>query len=369
MDHVMRYDLLLKGLFCYFLLFPLSAFSEEPIKLGAIFSLSGFGAEGGTADLNGALLAQEEINSGGGINGRKLEIIIEDNQSDLRSTASAFRKLVDIDQVLAIVGPNWAEFTEVLAPLAEASKVAFISPSGYKEGLFTDRDFAFTLWPPHTLATKPLSELLKSRDYKSIAVFLSENAYFEGIFEALEEQISDSIEVHPPMRFNEGELDFRSSISRTRRAAPDAVLVLLTENAGLSTFFTQANQLNLNLPLYSSNGVVFDHIIMNQLSIINDVVYYDFFVPGDDTFKERYRERFNLEPGFASAKAYDAVFLIKKAVEGCAASRAGIQECLSSVEYRGQSGAITFDSDGVIESDGVNTYLLQVKDGQIQTLD
>lgn len=350
-------------------LVPFIALGEDPIRLGAVFSLSGWGAEGGTAELNGALLAQDDINAAGGIGGRSVKLLVEDNQSDLKSTASAIRKLINLDKVPAIVGPNWAEFTEIMVPIAESSQIPFVSPSGYKEGLFRGKQFAFTLWPPHTVATRPLVELFKARGFHTIYVLLTENAYLEGIFEAIRQQLKDSdIKIESVARFNQGQSDYRSIIGRVKQANPDAVLALLVENGDLSVFFTQAKQLNLSLPLFTANGIPFDEIIKKNPSIAESVIYFDFFVSGGESFSRRYRERFHREAGFSSAKAYDAVFLLVNAARDCGLKPAQIRSCLAKVDYRGESGDIAFNSDGIIKTNEANTYLLHVRDGKFEKL-
>lgn len=114
-----------------------SALSQNhPIKVGALFSLTGFGASAGNDDLLGVLMAQEEINAAGGIAGNPVRIITEDFRSDLKSTATGFLKLASVDKVAAIIGPNYPEFEEVAIPAADRLNVptaepAFTAAKGY----------------------------------------------------------------------------------------------------------------------------------------------------------------------------------------------------------------------------------------------
>lgn len=353
--------------FCFFLVLCLveTAIAENRIKIGGIFSLSSWGADGGTAELNGLHLAQEDINQGGGIGGRKIELIIEDNRSDLKVTASAIRKLIDIDRVVAIVGPNWAEFTEIAAPIAERATVTLITPSGFKEGLFEGKRFVFTLWQPHRIATMPLAEVLKRRGHKRVEVLLSENAYLEGILHGVEDNLRGSqVRISRVHRFAAGQKDYRSLITRLKASESDAVLALLLENSDLSPFFMQATQLKLNLPLYTANGVAFDSELLAKPSIAEGVTYFDYLTPGGAGFLNRYRERYGRDAGFGSARAYDALYLLKKAITDCGLSRELIRECVAQASYDGLSGRISFDENGVIEAREQNTYLLEVRGGK-----
>ena len=354
------------------LFFLLAAFrdalSEETIRMGAVFSLSGWGADGGQAELNGALMALEEINNSGGADGKKLELIIEDNNSDLRTTASAYRKLADVDRVAALVGPNWSEFVEVVAPLARKDNLPVVSPSGFQEGLYKEKSCLFTLWPSHTISVKPLSEYLKTR-YSRVAVLLTENAYLEGIFEAAAAQTKDAkLALSPILRFNGGHNDYRSAILKLKGSKADAVLVLLVENGDLSNFLKQARELSLKLPLFTGNGIPFDHSIQQDPEIAEGVIYFDFLVPGSDEFLRRYEARFKRRPGFASAKAYDAVYLLKNAFERCGLERREVCRCLHGSAYKGESSLISFDASGVVRSIEQNTQLMQVKNGRFLPL-
>jgi ABC-type branched-subunit amino acid transport system substrate-binding protein len=278
-----------------------------------------------------------------------MQLIVEDNHSDLKATATAFHKLINIDKVVAFVGPNWAEFTEVAAPIVERNKVPLLSPSGYNETLFAGKQFIFTLWPPHTVATQPLTTLLKRKNIKSIAAVLTENAYIEGTF-------------------NPGQTDFRSIMGKIKKAAPDAVLVLLIENPDLGNFLTQRQQLKFSFPLFTTNILTFDDQIRKNPALAEGVVYYDFLIPGEELFLKRYRDRFQRDVNFGSAKAYDAVFILKKAIEDCGLDSIAIRNCLANTRFKGQRGEVAFDRNGVIQSTGNTTCLLQVKNGKFEKL-
>ncbi|MFN5170195.1 MAG: ABC transporter substrate-binding protein [Cyclobacteriaceae bacterium] len=348
------------------LCFARVADADDQLKIGAVFSLSSWGAEGGTAELNGLRLAQEDINKAGGIGGKKVEIVVEDNRSDLKATASAIRKVIDIDGVVAIVGPNWAEFTEVAAPISEGAKVTLISPTGYKEGLFEGKRFAFTLWQPHHVATTPLSEVFRTRGYRNVEVLLSENAYLEGILNGVQANLrGTNVSVSEAHRFAAGQKDYRSIITRLKAKRPDAVLVLLLENSDLSPFLVQAKQLKLGLPLYTANGVAFDAELLANPAIAEGMTYFDYLTPGGEQFLNRYRERYGREAGFGSARAYDALFLLKDAITRCGARRDLIRNCVSDASYGGLSGLISFDNSGVIKTKEPNTYLAEIRDGKV----
>ena len=342
--------------------------AKDPIRIGALFSLSSWGAAGGQSELNGVILAKEDINAQGGIAGHPIELKIEDNQSDLKATASAFRKLIELDRVTAVIGPNWAEFTEVVVPIAEAKKTVFLSPSGYKSGLFNRTHYAFTLWPPHTATVMPLAIAIKN-NVKKLAVLLNENAYLEGLYEALQLDLAGSpLAIHELMRLPAGQADYRSLISKIRASGVDGVLALLVENTDLPTFFKQAKQMALPSKIFTANGIPFDEVIQSDPSIAEGATYFDFSTPGSEKFKSRYHARFSSKPGFASAKSYDALFMLKKAIEHCK-TNSELAACLRQTTLEGESGKISFDNNGVSDSRQPKPLLYTIRNGSFIQLE
>ena len=107
---------------------PTASVSNQPIKIGQMSALTGIGADIGEEERNGTLLAVEEINARGGISGRPIEMISEDTPAfDLKQGVSVAEKLIEVDKVLAIIGPQWDNQAEVVATVAANKKVPAIS--------------------------------------------------------------------------------------------------------------------------------------------------------------------------------------------------------------------------------------------------
>jgi branched-chain amino acid transport system substrate-binding protein len=219
--------------------------TPETIKLGAVFSLSGHGIKGGTAELRAVQMALEDINEKGGIAGKSLEVIFEDNHSDLKTTATVFKKLIGVEKVPAIIGPNWVEFTQIVAPIAENNKVVMISASGMLPVNMGTRDFVFSLQPTHEAATHPLAKYLISKKYKSVALIKTVNAYYEGIGASLLKQLAGV----PGMKvedytYNSGEFDYRTIISKFKKEKIEAIVVFMLEGGEHVSFLKQLRELN-----------------------------------------------------------------------------------------------------------------------------
>lgn len=347
----------------------LAAEDDSPVKVGAIFSLSGWGDEGGQAELNGTTMAIDAINAAGGIHGRPVELIVEDNQSDLGRTVSTFKKLTAVDRVPALIGPNWSEFIDVVAPLAAADKVPVVTATGYKEKHLKKDPWVFVLWPPPSVATNLLARRILKQGHNMVSVFITENAYYEGLLEALRKQLEGKGVVLRVSSFSPDETDYRTAIAKISRSDSTAIIALLLENAGFSAFLRQRLVQRLELPLFSANALPFDDVVRNNLELAEGMVYFDYVTAGTADFTARYKERFDKMPGFGSAKAYDGMQLIARAMENCGILNQQIRACLKEAELNGASGRIEFSELGVIKDDAPNTRLFKVENATIVPLE
>jgi branched-chain amino acid transport system substrate-binding protein len=339
---------------------------QGEIKIGGLFSLSSWAAEGGKQELNSAVLAVEDINANGGINGRRIKLVVEDNGSDLKQTVSAFRKLEALDKVSAIIGPNWAEFVAIAAPLAAAKRIPILTPSGYHENNSRAEPWTFVLWPSPSNAAGLLVDEMVRREISKVSVLLSENTYYQSVWRALESKLTErGILVVDKMSFAPGLADYRSAIQRVSAGPSQAVIPLLLESGELAAFLKQRQEQKLALPLFGANTIPFDPIVGRDLALANGLTYFDYIVLGSDDFISRYRERFKSEPGFASAKAYDAVYLIANAIKECGLERQMIRTCLQRARFDGISGHVEFNDRGLIVAPQLNSKLFSVVDGKL----
>ncbi|MFA5022989.1 MAG: ABC transporter substrate-binding protein, partial [Candidatus Paceibacterota bacterium] len=103
-----------------------------PIKIGAILSLTGDAAAQGDYALKAIKLAEEEINKNGGVNGRSVQVVIEDDQTTAKDATTAFSKLINVDKVDGVIGSLWDFTTQPLIPLALTSSTTLISPTNFR---------------------------------------------------------------------------------------------------------------------------------------------------------------------------------------------------------------------------------------------
>lgn len=343
--------------------------SRAPIKIGALFSLSSWGAQGGQSELNGAMLAAEDVNAKGGVNGRPLELVVEDNHSELKDSAAGFRKLISVDNVPAVIGPNWVEFIDVVAPLAASEKVPVVTPSGYKDRHIKPDPWVFVLWPPPSVATKLLADTIFKHNITKVSGLISENAYYQSMFSSLRPQLeSRGIIVVDTLSFAPGTLDYRSALLRLSKNGSQGVISFLLETGEFAAFLKQRREQKFALPLFGANTIPFDPIVQKDLGLANGLIYFDYIALGTPDFFRRYEERFKSSPGVGSAKAYDGLLLIAESMKECGLERPNIRECLRRAKLDGVSGHIEFDQRGVLVDSTPNAKLFEVVGGKIMEL-
>lgn len=327
------------------LLLALAASAEEPpFRIGALYALSSWAATGGSAELEATKLAVSEVNSSGGIRGRKIELVVEDTQSDFKKTVSAMQKLASVDQVPVILGPNWAEFSEVAAPVAQQKGVLLLTASGYTKDLTKDRPLVFTTLPAHSFFTKPFSEFVAKRGLKKLLLIKTENGYTESIASAIQEQLKEL--GNPIARvesFSNSEQDFRSSILKTKSAGYDGVIVVLVQDNGLGLYFRQAKELGLKAKLFSTNSIPYDSSIKDNPALVDGVTFFNLRALATPDFTEKYRRFTSVTLVDTAPRAYDNVYLLKDAIERCGFEQNQIAKCLMDTKYSGMAGKIVFD--------------------------
>ena len=157
--------------------------NEDKIKIGGAFGLTGYASQWGEADLNGAKLAIEEFNEKGGINGKKIELITEDIQSDGVKTVNAVNKLITIDDVDFIIGPTWLDSYGGAAPLAEDYDKLMITPSASITAIKSNKNYknVFSTWFRGDKESESLVNFLEKKKIKKIVLCFGNDPFWQDI--------------------------------------------------------------------------------------------------------------------------------------------------------------------------------------------
>ncbi len=323
---------------------------EETIKIGAILPLSGKVAYYGDYIQQGTNAAINEINSKGGINNRKLEVIYEDSKGDVTSGISAYENLRFRN--VSIIITTLSGVTLGIAPISQKDKVILMNIGSASPKISNAGDYVFrhNVLPQEEI--KFLANYLYNNGYKEIALItvnaeagVSYRDYFIKEYERLGGKIIVD-EMH-----EYGETDYRSILAKIKDKKPKAVLVLSYPNE-LAAMLKQSQELDFKtqwFSIYDKEGSEFLELAGENA----EGLIYTHFLKENEKFTEPY-----------AALAYDSIMVLAQAMENCKnpEDTTCIKESLYSIkDFSGVTGKISFDKNGDTHKEII---LKTIKDGK-----
>ena len=335
--------------------FAAVAHAQDPIKVGEYASLTGKEAGWGQTSHHGVVLAIEEINAAGGVLGRKLELIYEDNQSKPGESATAARKLISRDKVIALIGEIASGRTLEVAPIAQAARVPMIAPAATNPKVTQAGNYVFRVCFiddfQGTVMAKFAKDELKA---KRVAILSSvSNAYSVSLSKIFGDTFTTGGgTVVTEKNYAEGDKDFHAQLTAVKAENVDAVFVpgYYTESA---LIIRQARDLGLTMPFFGGDGWEGEQLLEIGGMALNGCFYLTHFSTGNTApavvdFIARYKARWGGEvPGAYSALGYDTIQVLADAIK-----RAGttdgpkLRDALAATkDFPGVTGRTTIDEN------------------------
>jgi branched-chain amino acid transport system substrate-binding protein len=346
---------------------------SDSIKIGEYASLTGKEAGFGQTSHHGVLLAVEELNAAGGVLGKKLELVVEDNQTKSGESATAVKKLISRDKVIALIGEVSSSRSLEAAPVAQQSKIPMIAPAATNPDVTKTGDYIFRVCfiDPFqgTVMAKFAQDDLK---VKNVAIISSvSNAYSVGLAKFFRETFTKgggTIAVE--QKYSEGDKDFRAHLTAIKAAGVEAVFVpgYYTESA---LIVRQARELGLNVPFLGGDGWEDEQLLKIAGDALNGCYYSTHFSaenndPAVASFVEKYKKRWNGEvPGAFSALGYDAIYVLIDAIKRAGSTEGPkLRDALAQTKgVPGASGITTLDAD---RNASKPATIIAIKGGKLQ---
>jgi branched-chain amino acid transport system substrate-binding protein len=344
-----------------------AAQSGDPVKVGAVLSLTGPGAGLGLAERNGIQLAERAINEKGGIKGRPLRIVVEDDGSKADIAKSKAENLVFNEKVKAILGPSLTASTGAVAAITNAQQLPQFAMTGLGPPIELTYKSVFHMMPPQSLNARAMLEYAtKGLKAKRLGV-LHDSGYGQLVTNALKEQAANyAVEFVAIEKFEVGATDVSTQAAKVRAANPDALLIIATNPIP----FRNARQMRLTQPIVSAIGSSAYQYVKGMGEFGHDIVFPEFVVgedplPYQADFVNLYRKAFNELPKNYEAAGWDAVHALARALErvGPDASAEVLAKALRE-PYKGVVAAYNFgapDMTGIELSSYVYSKLVNGK--------
>ena len=342
--------------------------SDEPFVIGVMDALTGVAESYGNPLLQSKLLAMEEINAAGGINGRKLELIVEDSKCAAQDAITAYNKLTNVEGVKIILGTTCSGATLGAAPLAEKEGVILLSASATSPDVASAGDYIFrtaindlrlgvdtgnTLWAD---GVRTIATITEATDYAEGARRTSV-AQFEklgGTVAAAESYASEVI-------------DFRSQLTKLFSENPDALLLAAQGEASAGTIIKQARELGYDGPIYAESVAT----APDALKIAGDAATgLRAIVPNPDlsnatgkAFLENFKARYGVVaplPWFQGS-GYDDVYIAAECLRQTNDDQDadGFRDCLYGLTWSGAIGDnYSFDENGDVV--GLSNVVIEI---------
>ncbi len=334
--------------------------AEESIKIGVIASISDEWAALGTATVNGVKLAATEINDSGGVDGRRIELLVEDSQEANNGSraVSAFRSIRQRG-VSYFIGPSGTPAAMALAPIVKAEPIVIITPSVGVRDFSDSGSNVFNSRGIDEDASAEMARMALQRGWKR-AVVLSSQQPWElaqgGAFRKEFERLGGVVQAHesPLPETN----DFRSILTKLLAVKPQ--VVFLSNYNRLAVAAKQLVELGYAGPKLST--VLDNSIVAASKGSLNGDEFASFVGPTME-FREKYRRLFHAEPDFGADTGYDALIALAKAMrQSLSQPPAEVAKRVSAVRFQGAAGSFSFDSRRIAER---KLKSFSVKDGQI----
>jgi len=366
------------GLFAALALLPLiaavhAADTPAPIKVGEIASLTGKEAAFGQSSHKGTLLAIEELNAAGGVLGRTLDLVTEDNQSKAGESATAARKLISRDHISALLGEVASSRSLEMAPIAQSSKIPMISPSSTNPKVTAVGSYIFRVCFIDPFQGTVMAKFAKNELHLTkVAVLTSvSSAYSVGLAKYFKERFAaDGGEIAIEQKYSEGDKDFRSQLTAIKAAGVGGIFVpgYYTEAALVAK---QARELGITVPIFGGDGWEAPQLIEIGGAALEGTYYSTHYSPEDSSpavqgFVKRFQSRFNGEtPDAMAALGYDsAVFLVDAIKRAGVTDPAAVRAALAATkDFTGVTGHTTIDANRNASKAAV---IVTVKDGRFK---
>lgn len=343
------------------------------VKIGGIGPLTGAYANYGLSEKNGAELAVKEINEAGGIAGKQIELSYQDSQGESESAVNAYGKLMDWGMEVSLGCVLSGENASVVAA-ARDDDVLLITPSGSADKCIDGNDKAFRVCFYDSYQGAAPAQYIKDNNMVNTVgiLYQSDNDYSVGLYNAFVAKCGElGITIAETQTFTSStNTDFSTQVSALVSSGVKLVFIpLYAEEA--STFLTQAHgKFADDVYFFGADGL--DGIlgkVEQDTSLANNVLMLTPFAadnPAENvqSFVKKYQEAYGATPDQFAADAYDAIYVIKAAVEKAGStSGAALASALTSLTVDGVTGVMTWTADGntnkpasaILYYDGVGT--------------
>lgn len=362
---------------CFILSLSVSgAFAEEPYRIGAIFAVTGPASWLGEPQKNTVKMLEKQINDQGGINGRKIEVIIEDNLGAEDKTVMAFKKLVQRYKVVAVIGPSRSGSAMAIKPLAERYKVPVVACAAAEAIVKPVNPWVFKTAQNDADAARCIFDKARQMGIKRMAIMSSTDGFGAAGRGQLKTIAPDyGIEIVADETYGPKDTDMTAQLTKIKGTDAQAIINWSIVPAQ-TTVLRNRSQLGMTIPFFQSHGFGNINYARSAGESADGVLFPQGRILAVDTvaddhaqkaviarYKKDYEAEFKTDVSAFGGYAHDSLMLVVDAIKAVGGDRAKIREHIENRKnFVGVSGVFNFSPENHVGLGQESFEMLTVKD-------
>lgn len=350
--------------------------NKDPIRIGLSTPITGSQAENGVGTRTAVEIAVEEINAAGGINGRPVELVIQDSKSDNTQAAQIATMFTEDETILAEIGDFASGACMAAAPIYEDAGMVQLSPTASNPDYTLLGEYMFSIFGKTTDEGKFIADYLlkKYMQAENVAVIYVNSDWGVEAYDILSGYCEENgVNIVAAETFFEGEKDFNAILTKVRQTNPDTVMLMMGYDSG-AVVIKQIRQMDWDVQVAISGLAYSEQLITlagedceGVLSEIGFVI--DEANPELMAFATEFESRAGFAPNMMMTCAYDAMNMLAQAIENCGdnVTRSAIRDELYNLEgFVGLTGPKDFNGDRTITQR--NFKIVTIENGEWKVL-
>lgn len=343
----------------------------DVIKIGAMGPLTGDLSIYGTAVDNGIKLAVEEINAAGGILGKQVECTFLDEKGDSTEAVNAYNRLVQNEKVVAIIGDVTSTPSIAVAQASVQDGIPVVTATGTDASITQagENVFRVCFTDPYQGEVMASYAVNKLNAKKAAILYNASNDYSIGLTKSFEEEAAkDNLQIVAKESYNKGDVDFKTQLTKIAASGAD-VLFLPEYYEEVAQIIPQAKAAGIEMTMLGADG--WDGVkdkVQDKAQLEGALFCCGYSPESTDenlqAFIQKYKDKYGEEPKGFAAQGYDAMYLLKAAMEKAGSTeKTAVVAALKDIDFTGVTGKIVFDENrDPIKGVVVNTF----KDGEVK---
>jgi branched-chain amino acid transport system substrate-binding protein len=357
---------------------PNATAAKPDIKVGVVISLTGVANVYGPTQRNGVELARDRINAAGGVNGAKIVLVIDDDQSTTDGGVTAFRKQTNQDRVVAILGPTLSNTAVAAHPVAQSAQTPVIAISNTGDGIvgkcdYGPCDYIFRASLGESTAIPQTVSVAKSKlNVKSVVLMYAQDDKFssDGFAIFKKNLTSAGITIKKEIAFSKTDVDLSAAVTAGLAESPDAIVDSSLAGPAILVL-KEVNKRKPGMLVIGGNGFNTPAIIASAGAAAEGAVsgaawYLGNPLPENKDFVAAYKAKYNADPDQFAAQSFSALYILLDALKRTPSVTSVLHDKLrAQIELttgvKTPLGEFSFTSSHDVNQ---KVYVVQVKNGQ-----